>query len=318
MHTSDLTPWQHAHQYTRDRSGSQRGTAVVVGLTLVTMVAEIVAGWVFGSMALLADGWHMGTHAAALSITLAAYIISRRHAADSRYAFGTWKVEILGAYTSAVLLGIAAIYMVGASAERLLHPVAIRYDQALIVAIAGLVVNVACAFILNAGAAADHADHHSHDHAHGQHTHHDDLNLRAAYLHVVADALTSLLAIAALVGARSTGTRWLDPVIGMLGAAMILRWCLGLLRQTSAVLLDREMHHPVYGEIRDAIQDDDARVSDMHVWRVAENKFAAVVTLVAAVPRDVAEYRRRLEGIHELAHVTVEVARCDDPRHRAT
>jgi cation diffusion facilitator family transporter len=317
MHTENLAPWQHSHRFTVDRTQSQRKTAIVVVITLITMIVEIVAGWLFGSMALLADGWHMGTHAAALTISVAAYAIARRHASDHRYAFGTWKVEVLGAYTSAIVLGIVGLCMVWASVQRLLHPVHIQYGHALAVAVVGLVVNAVCALVLQGGGHSHHGHSHGHEHAHeSEHAHdehgHGDLNLRSAYLHVLADALTSVLAIGALLGARYANAVWLDPAMGLLGAALVTRWSVLLLRDTSAVLLDREMNTPVADEVRHALEDADTRISDMHLWRVAEDRYACIVTLVAAQPQSVDEYKARLKPVHELAHVTVEILRCEE------
>jgi len=333
VHTRSLAAWQHEHRYTVDRSSSQRRTAVVVVITVLTMAAEIVAGWVFGSMALLADGWHMGTHAAALTLSFVAYAIARRDAADRRYAFGTWKVEILGAYTSAIILGLVGVLMVGASVERFLKPVTIEYNHALLMAVIGLVVNAVCAMILSAGGHShgpgrhhdgeghahehEHAGHSHQNHDHHEDAHHDhhdqgDLNLRSAYLHVLADALTSVLAIGALLGAKYSHANWLDPAMGLVGAALILRWCVLLLRDTAAILLDREMNAPVVAEIRQAIEDADTRVSDMHVWRVAEDKYACAVSVVAAFPRSVDEYKARLAPVHEVVHATVEIMRCEE------
>ncbi len=267
------------------------------------MVVEIVAGLLFRSMAVLSDGWHMSTHAAALGITALAYVIARRSAHDGRYAFGTWKVEVLGGFASAIVLAMVALYMAVESVRRLAQPLQIQYDQALIVAVVGLVVNLVSARLLvGHGEAGGHA-HAGHGHAHG------DLNLRAAYLHVLADATTSVLAIVALLGGRFFGWAALDPLMGIVGAAMVSVWAWGLLRDTSRVLLDREMDAGVVGEVREALEADGAtHITDLHVWRVGRVQYACVVSLVSDAPRSAEEYKALLRVHEELVHVTVEVA----------
>jgi cation diffusion facilitator family transporter len=319
----------------------------VVGITLVMMAGEIVAGIAFGSMALLADGWHMGTHAAALGVAAFAYAYARRHAADPRYTFGTGKVGALGGFASAVGLAVVALLVFGESAVRLGRPVTIRFDEAIGVAVLGLIVNIVCAWLLKDephghehGSPAhpgplpppeaegegeldhdhehhdDHDDDHHHDHAHHHHAHRDH-NLRAAYLHVLADALTSVLAIVALVAGRTLGWSFMDPVMGLVGSIVIARWSVGLLRDTSAVLLDAEIAPELKGAIRAAIEAHDGdRVADLHVWRVGPRHLAAIVSIVATNPRAPAHYRERLRGFGDLAHVTVEVHACEaEPEH---
>lgn len=289
---------------------------VVVLITLATMVAEIVVGWLTNSMALLADGWHMGTHAFALGISLLAYVLARRHAEDRRFTFGTWKIEILGAHTSAVVLGVVGLAMAWASLERILNPLAIQYDNALIVAVLGLIVNLVCAVILDLRTGDHGDDHRVHPHPHGAHTHahdHDDLNLKSAYLHVVADALTSLLAIGALLGAKHLAWNWLDPFMGIVGAGLVIRWAVLLLRETTGILLEvtPKENALLMDEIRAEIEaDGDTRVSDLHLWKVAQDKYACIVSLVTGKPEAVEEYKARLGGIHELAHITVEMNAC--------
>jgi cation diffusion facilitator family transporter len=265
-------------------------------------------------MALLADGWHMGTHVAALGISAFAYWYARRYADDPRFAFGPWKVGVLGGFASAIVLGLVALYMAHESMLRLADPVPIRYADAILVAVVGLVVNLVSAWLLHGhDGHHDHGHGHGHDQPHGHHHGHDhnhDLNLRAAYLHVLADALTSVLAIVALLGGRYFGWAFLDPAMGVVGAIVITPWAWGLLRQTSRVLLDREMDAPVVAEIREALADGDAAIVDLHVWRVGPGKFACVVGLVAADPLPPDEYKRRLAVHEELVHVTVEVHRC--------
>jgi cation diffusion facilitator family transporter len=292
----------------------------VVAITVTMMVGEIAAGAAFGSMALLADGWHMGTHAAALSVAVFAYVYARKHAADPRFSFGTGKVGALGGFASAVGLAVVALLVLVESATRLAQPVAIRFDEAIAVAIIGLVVNLGCAWLLR-----EHDHDHAHDHGagDGEHRHdphggaesHRDHNLRAAYLHVLADALTSVFAIVALLTGKLLGWTWMDPVMGIVGALVIARWSAGLLLDTSAVLLDAEVARSRREAIRSAIEGGgDDRVSDLHVWRVGPRHLAAIVSVVATTPEPPSVYKERLEGFHDLAHVTVEVHPCAAPR----
>jgi cation diffusion facilitator family transporter len=317
-HTHDLGPWQHAHVFDAGNRLGERRTLWVLAITLVTMVVEIAAGWWTGSMALLADGWHMGTHALALAVTAGAYWLARRHAQDSRYAFGTWKIEVLGSFASALVLGLVGVGIVVESVGRLWRAEPLQAQSALIVAVIGLVVNLVSAWLLH-GAQGGHAHHHHHHGHHDHHDHHDhaehahgtDLNLRAAYAHVMADALTSVFAIGALSAALWLGWNWLDPVVGIVGAVVIGVWAWGLMRQSSNVLLDREMDLPQTQEIREAIESDgDAKVADLHLWRVGRDKFAAIVCVVADAPLAPSAYRERLAQHEELAHVSIEVNRC--------
>lgn len=310
----DLSAWRHGHAFDAGNRAGEWRTWIVVAVTAVTMVAEIVGGWITGSMALLADGWHMGTHVAALSMAGIAYALARRFSRDQRFAFGTWKIEVLGAYSSALVLAIVALAMAVESARRLLDPQEIAYASALAVAVVGLVVNLLSAYVL-----AGHD--HDHDHGHGPgggrgdgHGH-GDLNLRAAYLHVLADAFTSVLAIVALVAGMVAGWAWLDPLMGIVGAGVIAWWARGLIAQTASVLLDREMDAPVVAQVRQAIEcDGDAEIADLHVWRVARSRYACVVTVVAKDPLTPDDYRVRLAGVPSLAHVSVEVNRCPHER----
>ncbi len=281
-------------------------------LTAAMMVVEIAGGWWFNSMAVLADGWHMSSHALALGLSAFAYSFARRHAAHRAYAFGTWKIEVLGGYTSAiVLLGIAALMMFQ-SVERLVTPQAIHYREAIVIAVVGLAVNLICAFWLR-GSHAHHDHEHeqaAHEDAHA-HSHHGDMNVRAAYVHVLADAATSVLAIAALIGGLAWGFGWLDPAMGVLGAVLVSVWALRLLRDSGRILLDAEMDAPVVAEVRAAIEQGavPARITDLHVWRVGRAKYAVVLSLTTESDRD-GEYFRRALCVHEeLAHVTVEVDR---------
>jgi cation diffusion facilitator family transporter len=304
MTIHDLGARRHSHAFDPGNRAGERRTWIVVAITGLTMVMEIVAGYVTGSMALTADGWHMATHVFALSIAGFAYLYARRWAEDERFAFGTWKIEVLGSFSSAVVLAVVAIAMVFESLRRLVNPEAIQYQAALVVAVIGLAVNLVSALLL----------HHDHDHDHGhEHHHHDhhDLNLRSAYAHVVTDAFTSVLAIVALLAGLWGGWSWMDPVMGIVGAAVILWWARSLLVDSARVLLDREMDAPVVPRIRSAIESDgDAEVADLHVWRVGRASHAAVITVVARDPRSPDEYRARLAGIPTLAHVSVEVNLC--------
>jgi len=288
---------------------AERNTLRVVVLTAVMMVVEIVCGMVFNSMALLADGWHMGTHVIALGISVLAYVYARRFARDARFAFGTWKIEVLGGYTSAVLLAVVAFMMIYESISRLFHPSSIRFDDAIIVAVAGLIVNLVCAWMLNSGGHA-HEGGHEHIHHHG-HEHHEDLNLRSAYLHVIADASTSVLAIFALLGGKYWGATWLDPVMGIIGSILVSVWTCGLLRDSARVLLDAEMNAPVVEEIRELIRQGgwQANISDLHVWRVGGGKYACILAI--HTPQDVSadDVRQQLRTHAALVHVSVEVAR---------
>lgn len=324
MAVHDLARWQHDHAYDMGNRAAERRTWIVVVITAITMVAEIVAGYITGSMALTADGWHMATHVVALSIAGLAYLLARRWVADERFAFGTWKIEVLGAFTSALLLGVVAFAMIFESVHRLMTPESINFAPALVVAVIGLAVNLASAWVLGGAheAHGHHHDHHPHDHGHDdhghddRHDHHDhgqghDLNLRSAYVHVLADAFTSVLAIAALAAGLWLGWSWLDPLMGIVGAGVILWWSKGLLGDSARVLLDREMDAPLVREIREAIEvDGDAEIADLHVWRVGRASHAAVLMVVAHAPLTPDAYRSRLAGIASLQHVSVEVNHC--------
>ncbi len=316
----------HSHTFASGNPLAERSTRRAVVLTAIMMVVEIVGGWTLNSMALLADGWHMSSHALALGLALFAYAFARRHADNARFAFGTWKVEVLGGYTSAILLlGVAGL-MAFQSVERLFAPTPIHYQEAIVIAVIGLLVNLICAWWLRGS--HDHA-HHGHGHGHDHHGHghghphghghgHKDLNLRAAYLHVVADAATSVLAIVALLVGMLWGATWMDPVMGIVGAVLVTVWAWGLLRSTGKVLLDAEMDAPVVAEIRDVIDalPFAAAISDLHVWRVGGDKYACVISLVTATAVSADAVRSAL-GVHEeLVHITVEL-HVDDPARTA-
>jgi cation diffusion facilitator family transporter len=303
--TDDGPPGTHAHTFGQDavRPGEAR-TRVVIALTAATMAAEVAAGLLFGSMALLADGLHMGSHATALSINAFAYAYARRHATDRRFSFGTGKVNALGGFTGAVLLATFAALMAWESALRLAHPIAIAFNQAIFVAVLGLVVNGVSVFILDA---RDHRDH-AREHEHHDHTHHHDHNLRSAHLHVMADALTSVLAIAALLGAKYLGLSWMDPLVGVVGAVLVAQWSVGLLRDTSAVLLDRQGPDRLAREVTACIEADrDSHVVDLHLWSIGPGAHAAIITVVASEPASPGDYRSRIPGDLGLVHVSVEV-----------
>ncbi len=311
MHSQNLHNWQHDHPFLADSQDNERRTVRVILLTVVMMAVEIGGGWLFGSMALLADGWHMGTHAAALGITVFAYRYARRHADNPRFSFGTGKVGELGGFASSIALLIAALLMAVESVERLVTPVAIRFDEAIAVAVVGLAVNVASAFMLHGGHHHGHGHHHDHEHEHG---HHHDHNLRAAYLHVLADAMTSVLAIVALLAGRSWGWNWLDPLMGIVGALVISRWAVGLLRETGRVLLDSGVEPETLDAVRSAVENDsDNRLADLHVWRVAPGRLSVVLSVVTHHPRPPEHYKKLLHVIPEVAHVTVEVNGCPGP-----
>jgi cation diffusion facilitator family transporter len=285
---------------------AERGIRRALWLTTAMMVVEIAGGWWFNSMAVLADGWHMSSHALALGLSAFAYSFARRHARHRAYAFGTWKIEVLGGYTSAILLLIVAALMVFQSIERLIAPRPIHYHEALGIAAVGLAVNLVCAWWLR----DTHAHNHDHDHEHPGGAHiHADMNLRAAYLHVLADAATSVLAIAALAGGLVWGLGWLDPVIGLVGAALISVWAWELLRDSGRILLDAEMDAPVVAEVREIIERGavPARVTDLHVWRVGRRQYAVVVSVSTDTGMEAGYFRNLLAEHDELTHVTVEV-----------
>ena len=304
-------PGTHTHHFHRPNVAAERGTRAVMWITLVAMVLEISAGWWLGSMALLADGWHMSSHAAAIGVSALAYAASRRLQNDQRFAFGTWKIEVLGGFASAMfLLGVAAM-MVVASVQRLFQPEPIFFREAIVVAVIGLLVNVVCALIL--GRVHTHDGGHGHGHS-GHHHAHEDLNLRSAYVHVLTDALTSVLAIVALVGGWVWGWVWLDPVMGLVGAALVALWAQRLLGDTSRVLLDREMDHPVVDEIRDVIAHlspaGQTELTDLHVWRVAGAAYACALTLFTRDAAISASSVRAALSVHEeLVHCTIEIHR---------
>ncbi|MBR0872340.1 CDF family Co(II)/Ni(II) efflux transporter DmeF [Bradyrhizobium tropiciagri] len=321
MHSHSIDQWTHDHVFLGDaHTRNERRTWIVVGLTAVMMVGEIIAGWLSGSMALLADGWHMATHAAALGIAGLAYLLARRQARNARFSFGTGKFGDLAAFSSAIILAMVAIQVAWESIDRLLHPVPIAYSEAIAIAALGLVVNLTSAWLLR-----DDHDHHHHGHAHGHdhdhhdhdhhHHHHHDNNLRAAYVHVLADAATSILAIGALLVAMYANWVWADPLVGIIGSLVIASWAYGLIRAAGAVLLDVSADEHLETTIRERIESEGDRVTDLHLWQVGPGHRAAVISLVSDQPLPPAAYKHRLAGLRGLSHITVEVQLCPDHAH---
>jgi len=309
MHIQSISQWRHEHVFLgAAHERNERKSWMVVGLTSAMMVGEIIGGLLFGSVALVADGLHMSTHAGALLIAALAYLFARRHAADPRFAFGTGKFGDLASFTSAIVLALIALLIAYEAVTRLLHPVATAFGEALPIAALGLCVNLASAWLL-------HDDHHDHDHdhedeQHGHAAHHHDLNLRAAYVHVLADAVTSVLAIVALSLGWLYGWQWTDPLAGLAGSLVIANWSWGLLRQAGAVLLDATPDPALAAEIERVLESDGDRITDLHLWRIGPGHCGAIIALVSHHPQPPAAYKARLAGIGALSHVTVEVASC--------
>lgn len=305
----------HTHVFDDGNPLAERNTRWATLLTAITMVVEIIGGWHFNSMALLADGWHMSSHALALGLSVFSYRAARRYAQDSRFAFGTWKIEILGGYTSALFLVGVALLMLYQSVARLISPEAIHYDEAITIAVVGLLVNLACAWLLNDSHDHQHGHSHEHGHTHAHHgkndhdNHHHDLNLRSAYIHVITDAATSGLAIIALIGGKYWGASWLDPIMGIMGGILVAVWAYGLLRDCGKILLDAEMDAPVVDEVREIIAElpIGATLTDLHLWRVARGKYACIISISANQKINADEIRQQLSIHEELAHITVEV-----------
>jgi cation diffusion facilitator family transporter len=324
MQEDALARWRHDHSFGQDRRRpGERRTQLVIVITATMMVIEIAAGVLFGSMALLADGLHMASHAVALGINAYAYAYARRHAHDASYSFGTGKVNTLGGFTGAVLLAAFALLMASESVQRLVAPVPIAFNQAIWVAVLGLVVNGVSMLILghHHGHAHDHDHDHDHDHEHPEHDHeaHEgaghDHNLVSAYLHVLADALTSLLAIVALLAAKYFGLTWMDPFMGIVGAVLVARWSFGLLKATSAVLLDRSAAPEVCAAVKASVERVDGnRVVYLHVWCIGLNLYSAVLTVVTPSPRAPEHYKSLLPQALNIVHATVEVHAAPAPR----
>lgn len=318
MHTESIERWAHDHTFGQDeKKSAERRTLIVSVVTILTMIVEIGAGIVFGSMALLADGLHMGSHASALAISVFAYRYTRVYAKDERFNFGTGKVSSLAAFASATLLALVALVMAWESVGRLLSPVVIRFNQAILVAVIGLIINGVCLAILgghgsfNGTRGREHEEDADHVHVHADRDDHHDHNFRSAYLHVLADALTSVLAIFALLFGKYLRQQWLDPCMGLVGATLVVRWSWGLLRSSARVLLDLQAPDEVLEPIRKAIESEgDNRVSDLHVWSVGPGIYAAEIAIVSSRPRDPDDYYKILPGDLGLVHVTVETHRC--------
>jgi len=307
VHQHSVENWQHHHDFSGVNESAERRTQYVLVLTAITMVVEIVAGSYYGSMALLADGWHMGTHVAAFMITIFAYRFARKNADNPAYAFGTGKVSVLGGFASAVALGVVALIMLIESLLRIIEPQAIQFNEAIFVAILGLLINLISALLLK-----DHHHHHDHEHGHEHEHEHHDHNLKAAYMHVLADALTSVLAIVALLSGKYFGWNWLDPLMGIVGALIISRWAYGLIKQTGPILLDGSIEDQYKTEIATALEDDaDNKITDIHIWRVSANHYAAIISLVTQHPQDTEHYKNLLSDFNRLSHITIEVNACD-------
>ncbi len=310
MGISEITDFQHTHNFNLQKKSSESKTKIVLIITLTMMIVEIIAGWIFKSMALFADGWHMSTHATALGISFIAYILARKHANDKRFAFGTWKIEILGAYTSSILLGVVGLFVLGISIQRFFVHVKISYDNALLVAGIGFLVNAISALILK----DNHEHHHEHDHVENHQHHHSDLNLRSAYLHVMADALTSVFAIIALLGAKYFHWNWLDPFMGIVGSILIFRWTYLLLKDTSGILLDKAKDAEIVERIKRIIESDKKSIiTDIHIIRVAQDKIACIISIVSINPDSIEEYKNRLKNNDKIAHLTIEINAINRP-----
>lgn len=308
---------QHSHQFDEGNPLAQKKILFATILTAVMMIFEIVGGWVFNSMALLADGWHMSSHMIALGLAYVAYRAARHYAQDARFSFGTWKIEILAGYSSAIILMLVAILMAFQSIERIFSPVPIHFNEAIPIAVVGLLVNLICAWLFHDGD-HEHGHHHGHGHSYSHHTHsghghsHDvhDLNHRAAFLHVVADAVTSVLAILALIAGKYFGWNFLDPILGIVGAFLVANWSWSLIRQTGKTLLDAEMDEPVVNEIREAIDElkSEVKITDIHVWKVGKAKFSVILALETSDKNLNADMIRQALSIHEeLIHISVEI-----------
>ena len=291
MNFTNSPDWQQSHNFNNEKKSAERKTLIVVIITIVTMLAEIIAGWIFGSMALFSDGLHMGTHASALSISLISYILARKLSKDTRYTFGTWKIEILGAYTSALILGLMGIFVLIISIQRLLNPISINYNYALLVATIGLVVNIICALILQSNNKQE-----------------KDLNLKSAYLHVIVDAMTSIFAIIALLGAKYLNLNFLDPLMGLVSAFLIFRWTYSLIKDSASILLDKQTDLTLAENIIATIESDgESKVIDLHLWKLAADKYACIICVKNNGGHKLEDYKIRLKSYKELAHINIEI-----------
>jgi len=307
MHTTSLADWTHKHSFGQEMiKTGERSTRLVIALTATMMAVEIAAGVMYGSMALLADGMHMASHTAALGISAAAYLYARRYAHDHRFSFGTGKVNGLAGYTSAIILAIFALSMAWQSVVRFFNPQPISFNQAILVAVVGLIVNLVSVLILNSGSSHSNTEEHAHAHEHADH------NLRAAYLHVLADALTSIFAILALLSGKYLGLVWMDPLMGVVGAILVGRWSIFLIRDTSRVLLDQQAPGETRAAVTASIESrDDNRVCDLHLWAIGPGIFAAAISIVTSSPKSPEEYKKLIPDHLGLVHATVEVHRCE-------
>jgi len=291
---------RHSHQFDQGNPLAQKRILIATILTAIMMVLEIAGGWIFNSMALLADGWHMSSHMLALGLAYFAYRMARHYAHDPRFSFGTWKIEVLAGYSSAILLMVVALMMGIQSLERLFNPVTIHFNEAIPIAIVGLVINLVCAWLLHEG---------GHDHHH--HHHHHDLNQKAAFLHVVADAVTSVFAIIALFAAKYFGWNFLDALLGLVGALLVAKWSWGLIQETGKTLLDAEMGHPVVTEIRELIATfKDVEITDLHVWKVGKGKFSCILgleTTSADLNLNPDQIKAELSIHEEIVHASIEI-----------
>ena len=324
-HVHSIQDFQHGHVFLGPHHGeNEKRVWIVVALTAVMMVAEIAGGTVFGSLALIADGWHMSTHAAALTISALAYYFARRHAHDGRFAFGTGKLGDLASFASAIILGMIALLIAYEAVDHLIHPLAIAYNEAIAIAVLGLGVNLLSGWLLKEGHGHDHHHHghahddhddeheHEHEHDHG-HAHDHDLNLRAAYIHVLADALVSLLAIGGLLTAKLANLPFMDPIVGLLGTAVIVSWSYGLAVQSGAILVDSVPDRALAAKMRKRLEAGGDAISDLHLWRTGPGHYAAIVSIISGDPMPPQAYKEKLAGLPKLSHVTVEVERCPDP-----
>ena len=313
MHSHSLAPWQHDHVFLgRRHDAHERRTWAVVALATAMMIAEIVGGWLFGSMALLADGLHMTTHVAALSIAAVAYAVARAHVRNDRFSFGTGKLGELAGFASAIILAMVALLIGYESVTRLIHPLPIAFGEAIPIAVLGLGVNLVSAWLLH-----DHG-HDEPEHDEQDHAHHTDHNFRAAYLHVLADAVTSLLAIGALAAGYQFGWGWLDPVVGLVGTAVIAAWAFSLIKSSGAVLLDAVPSREHAEAIRQRLELGEDRVADLHIWRLGPGHLGVMAVVVSDRPLPPDQYKSRLTGIAGLSHVNIEVHACHGDDHRRT
>ncbi len=315
-HIHPVEDYRHEHVFLGARHDENaKRVWTVVALTTVMMIAEIAGGTLSGSLALVADGWHMSTHAAALTISALAYYFARRHARDGRFAFGTGKLGDLASFTSAIVLGMIALLIAYEAIDHLIHPLAIAYNEAIAIAALGLAVNLLSGWLLRGDHGHDHHHHHGHTHGDdGDHHHHDqDLNLRAAYVHVLADALVSLLAIGGLLTAKLAGWPFMDPIVGLVGTGVIVSWSYGLAKQSGAILVDSVPDQSLAAEMRNRLEAGGDAITDLHLWRVGPGHYAATVSILSGDPKPPQAYKDKLAGLPKLSHVTVEVERCPDP-----